>query len=81
MEKTDLEPLKEYLAVAVAYIIAVRERMNRPPLMATKSNIKNVLTKDLDLALEEMEKDGLLTRRRTLNEDAFVFTPPKKTNL
>ncbi|MEZ3533134.1 MAG: hypothetical protein K1V90_08690 [Muribaculaceae bacterium] len=81
MEKTDTEPLKEYLSVAIAYIIATRERMNRPPFMATLSNIRNVLAKDFDAALAEMESEGLITRRRTLNEDAFEFTPPKRTIL
>ncbi len=78
--QTDIEPLMEYLAVAVSYIIGTRERMNRPPLMATVSNIRNVLTKDVGRALYEMEKDGLLTKRRTLNEDAYEFAPPRKTN-
>ena len=75
--QTDIEPLMEYLAVAVSYIIGTRERMNLPPLMATVSNI---LVKDVGRALYEMEKDGLLTKRRTLNEDAYEFAPPRKTN-
>lgn len=75
------EIIKEWLAVAIAYIIDTREKMNRPPYMATISNIKNVLAKDVNAALAEMTEEGLLTERRTLNESAYEFTPPKQSIL
>ena len=81
MARTDIEPLKEYLSTAVAYIIETREGMNRPPFMALKGNIRNVVAKDLDAALAEMCAEGLLTERKTINDVAYEFTPPKKTNL
>lgn len=77
MNTPDIEPLKEYLAVVIAYIIDTRISMNRPPMMATITNIKNVLAKGVDAALAEMTKEGLLTERRMLNEKAYEFTPPK----
>ena len=79
MKPDNIEPLKEYLSMAIAYIIDTRERMNRPPYMALMSNIKNVLAKGVDAALAEMTEEGLLTEHRTINEKAFEFTPPKKT--
>lgn len=81
MKPDNIEPLKEYLAMVIAYIIDTRISMNRPPLMATMTNIKNVLAKGVDAALAEMTKEGLLTERRTLNEKAFEFTPPKQSTL
>lgn len=78
MNTPDIEPLKEFVSIAVAYIIETREKMNRPPYLATMSNIKNVTAQSLDAALAEMTEEGLLTERRTLNEKAYEFTPPKK---
>lgn len=78
---TDIEPLKEYLSIVIAYIIDTRVKMNRPPLLATMTNIKNVLAKGVDAALREMTDEGLLTQRQTLNEKAYEFTPPKKSIL
>ncbi len=66
--------MKEWLDMAVRYIIDTRRGMNRPPYMATASNIKNVLSKSLGAALEQMVKDGVLTERRTLNESAYELT-------
>lgn len=77
----DTGPLKEFLAEAVAYIIDTRMNMNRPPYMATESNIKNVLAQNLGKALAELVKDGTFTERQLLNEKAYEFTPPKQTNL
>lgn len=77
----DNASLKEYLAGVVAYIIDTREKMNRPPLLALRSNIRNVLAQNIDKALAEMVSEGLLTERRTLNEPAYEFTPPKQTNI
>lgn len=81
MKPDNIEPLKEYLAMVIAYIIDTRISMNRPPLMATMTNIKNVLAKGVDAALAEMTKEGLLTEHRTLNEKAYEFTPPKQSTL
>ncbi len=81
MKPDNTEPLKEYLAMVIAYIIDTRTSMNRPPLLATMTNIKNVLAKGVDAALAEMTKEGLLTERRILNEKAYEFTPPKKSVL
>lgn len=81
MNTPDIELLKEYLVTAIAYIIDTRTSMNRPPYMALMSNIKNVLAQGVDAALAEMTKEGLLTERRTLNEKAFEFTPPKQSTL
>lgn len=81
MKPDDIGPLKEYLAMVIAYIIDTRTSMNRPPYMALMSNIKNVLAKDVDEALAEMTEEGLLTECRTLNEKAFEFTPPKQSIL
>lgn len=74
------ELMKEWLKVAVGYIVETRRRMNRPPYMATTSNIKNVLSKSLGNALAQAVKDGWLTERRTLNESAYEFTNDKNRN-
>lgn len=79
MTDTDLGPLKEYLAVAVAYIIDTRVEKNRPPFMATMANIRNVVARDLEAVLEEMLDEKVLTERRLLNDRAFEFTPPKQS--
>lgn len=77
----DTAPLGEFLAMAVAYIIDTRERMNRPPYMATEANIRNVVAQAVERTLEGMVAEGLLIRRRTINGDAYEFTPPKQTNI
>lgn len=71
------ELMKSWLETAVSYIVETRRRMNRPPYMATTSNIKNVLSKSLANALEQAVKEGWLTERRTLNESAYEFTNDK----
>lgn len=81
MNTLDIEPLKEFLSVAIAYIIDTRVKRNRPPFFATDSNIRNVVAGSLDRALGEMAKEGLLTERATLNSKAYEFTPPKQTTL
>ena len=69
----DNEIMKDLVAQAVAYIIDTRVAMNRPPFLATMTNIKNVMTKGLDSALEALTKEGVLAERKTLNERAFEF--------
>lgn len=79
MKPDNIEPLKEYLATAIAYIIDTREKMKRPPYMALTSNIRNVVSKDIDRALGCLVESGLLTEHVMLNEKAYEFTPPKRT--
>lgn len=81
MTEIDNAPMKEYVAMAVAYIIDTRVRMDRPPFMATATNIKNVVAKGLEETIAAMTKDGTLTEHVTLNEKAYEFTPPKTSKL
>lgn len=81
MKPENNEPLREYLSMVTAYIIDTRVKMYRPPFMATQSNIKNVMAKNIQETLEEMVRDGLLTIHAGINEPMYEFTPPKKTNL
>lgn len=74
----DITPLKEFVALAVAYIIDTRERMNRPPFMATDSNIKNVVAKSLEVALAELTKEQVLTEHPFVNGTSYEFTPPRQ---
>ena len=68
----DNEPMKEFVAMAVGYIIDTRVNMNRPPFLATMTNIRNV-AQSLDSALEQLTKEGVLAERKTLNDRAFEF--------
>lgn len=78
MEQPDITPLKEFVTLAVAYIIKTRERMNRPPFMATDANIKNVVAKSLEVSLSELAKEGILTEHPSVNGTTYEFTPPKQ---
>lgn len=69
--------MREYLAMAVAYIIDTRIRLNRPPFMATMANIRNVVAKGLEESIAAMVKDGVFTERVIMNGKAYEFTPPK----
>lgn len=69
----DNEPMKEFVAMAVGYIIDTRVNMNRPPFLATMTNIRNVVAQSLDSALEQLTKEGVLAERKTLNDRAFEF--------
>ena len=81
MTQIDTGPLREYVVSAIAYIIETRESMKRPPMMALKTNIRNVLAKSLDGVLDEMVKEGLLTAHPTVNDTGYEFTPPKQSLL
>lgn len=81
MNPENNEPLREYLSMVIAYIIDTRERMKKPPLMATQNNIKNVMAQNIQATLEEMVRDGLLTKHAGLNEPMYEFTPPKQSTL
>lgn len=80
MNETHFDPSKltEFVAEAIAYIIDTREKKNRPPFMATESNIKNVMAQCLDRALAGMVGEGVLTVHPGLNEKMYEFTPPKR---
>lgn len=80
MKPDNIESLKEYLAMVIAYIIDTRREKNRPPYMATASNIKNMLSKSLGAALEQMVKDGVLIECRTLNESAYEINENNNIN-
>lgn|GEM_PF-3562601 len=81
MAQIDIEPLKEYLAMAIAFIIETKEQQGTAPLHATTQDIMGMLSDNAKRALNEMVTSGLLTFHRTINGVSFEFTPPKRTVL
>ncbi len=81
MAQIDIEPLKEYLAMAIAFIIETKEQQGTAPFHATTQDIMGMLSDNAKSALNEMVTSGLLTFHRTINGVSFEFTPPKRTVL
>lgn len=77
MEQIDLAPLKEYLAMLIAFIIDGKVEKRTAPFQATTQDILQMSNTHIKSALNEMVKEGLLSFNRTLNGANFEFTPPK----
>lgn len=80
-KKIDLEPLEEYLAMVIAYIIDTKERKKQSPAHARIDEILSAVNGNVKEALNNMVRTKLLTYNRTLNGTSFMFTPPKQTNI
>lgn len=81
MKEIDLEPLKEYLAMAIAYVIDRKQEQRMSPAHAGMNEITNLLNGNIQTALNDMVRSGLLSFHRTVNGVSFEFTPPRQTVL
>ena len=81
MTQTDIAPLKEYLATAVAAVISDKESRQVSPPHASMEEIMRQTNTDIKTALNEMVTSGLLSFHRTINGVGFEFTPPKKSTI
>lgn len=79
--KIDLEPLEEYLAMVVAYIIDTKESRKQAPANARIDEILSVVNGNVKEALNGLVRTKVLTYNRTLNGTSFMFTPPRQTNI
>lgn len=71
-----MEPLKEWLAMAVAHIITDRRERGRAPYTATVREIRGLLHGRMEDALARMVADGRLTAHPTISDTAYEFANP-----
>lgn len=76
-----MEPLKEWLAMAVAHIITGRRERGLAPFHATAREIRRVFHERMESALAQMVRSGRLTAHPTLNDTAYEFTKPFDTEI
>lgn len=76
-QQIDTQPLEEYAAMLVAYMIDQRVKTNTEPYVATLTDLQNKLVEDFKEVMRGLCRADTLRCAKGLNGVMFEFTPSK----